>query len=46
MTRIADSITIESIISTSSGENIGNNANSLIFPMLVSCKNLIQLKYL
>ena len=37
--------TIESTISTFSGETIGDNYDNLRFPMLMSCRNLIRLEY-
>ena len=38
------SIGSESIIPTFDGETVGENANNLLFPILVSYQNLIQLK--
>ena len=40
MTRITDIITNEPIISIFCGETAGNNAENMIFPMMMSCQHL------
>ena len=43
MTRITD-IRTESIISTFNGETAGDNADNLLFPIMMSFRNLIRLE--